>query len=115
MAKWIPHRHDGDQTPIEVQKFKHWIGTQEHWFCVHKSLNLSSVGSYTVSDWASGYRVVNIDFITLQACQGRVKDAAKLTITKLVERHGESRVLEVLRVAPARKKDLPKAVADATI
>ena len=112
--KWIPHRENGDQTPIEVQKFKHWVGVYEHWFCVHHNLNGAHFG-YVVSDWDSGYRVQNIDFITLQACQGRVKDAARMTLNKLIERAGESRVLEVLRKAPKREKNLPKAVAHATI
>ena len=114
MAKWIPHRTDGDQTPIVVQKFKHWVGTQEHWFCVHHNLNGAAFG-YVVSDWDSGYRVANIDFITLQACRGDAKGAARLTLNKLIERAGESRVLEVLRSAPKRAKNLPKAVASATI
>lgn len=112
--KWIPHRESGDQTPIEVQKFKHWIGTQEHWFCVHQNLNGAAFG-FVVSDWASGYRVVSIDFSTLQACLGDKKGAARLALNKLVERVGESRVLEVLRKAPARKKVLSEAVAPATI
>lgn len=101
--KWIPRRTDGDQTPIEVQKFKHRIGNVEHWFCAHHNLNGAAFG-YVVSDWDSGYRVADIDFITLQACQGRVRDAARLTLNKLVERVGESRVLEVLRSAPKRAK-----------
>jgi hypothetical protein len=100
MAKWIPHRTDGNQTPIIVQKFKHWIGTQEHWFCVHESLEM--IGRYTVSDWTSGRRVQHIDHITLAACRGNAKDAARLTLNKLIEHHGESRVLAVLRSAPQR-------------
>lgn len=106
--KWIPRRINGDQTPIEVQKFKHWIGNVEHWFCVHKNLNGAAFG-YVVSDWDSGYHVADIDSITLQACQGRVKDAARLTLDKLVGRVGESRVLEALRSAPkrAKKKKVP--------
>jgi hypothetical protein len=99
--KWVPQREDGDQTPIQVQKFKHWIGTQEHWFCVHGSLEY--LGQYTVSDWDSGFLVKDIDHMTLAACRGNVKDAARLTLKKLVERVGESRVLEVLRNAQKRK------------
>lgn len=113
MAKWIPHRQNGDQTPIEAKKFKHWIGTREHWFCVHESLEM--IGRYTVSDWDSGYRVAEVQYMTLQACRGDAKDAARLTLNKLVERVGESRVLEVLRSAPKRLKNFPKAVAAATI
>lgn len=111
--KWIPHRTTGDQTPIEVKKFKHWIGTQEHWFCVHESLEM--IGRYTVSDWASGYRVADIDYMTLATCRGDSKGAARLTLNKLVERVGESRVLEKLLAAPKREKVLSKAVAAATI
>lgn len=100
MAQWIPHRADGDQTPIEAKKFKHWVGTQEHWFCVHRSVNL--LGQWTVSDWASGYRVQDVAYLTLAACRNDPKDAARLTINKLVERVGESKVLEALRKAPTR-------------
>lgn len=114
MAKWIPHRLDGDQTPIEVQKFKHWIGPYEHWFCVHKNLNGAAFG-FVVSDWDSGYRVAHIDYTTLAACQNNKKDAARLTLNHLIKRHGESRVLELLRKAPKRDKNFPKAVASATI
>lgn len=111
--KWIPHRQDGDQTPIEARKFKHWIGTQEHWFCWHESLN--HVNGWTVSDWASGYRVADFSAFQVLACRGDKKAAARLALNRLVERVGEGRVLEVLRNAPARKKVFPKAVADATI
>lgn len=100
MAKWIPHRNNGDQTPIIVQKFKHWVGTQEHWFCVHESLEM--IGQYTVSDWHSGYRVQNIEYMTLAACRGDAKAAARQTLNRLIGRLGESRVLDVLRSAPAR-------------
>lgn len=99
--KFIPHRTDGDQTPIEAKKFKHWVGTQEHWFCVHQSLDGAAFG-YVVSDWTSGRRVNHIDFITLQSCKGDIKDAARMTLNKLIEKHGESRVLAVLRGAPQR-------------
>lgn len=114
MAKWIPHRNDGDQTPIQVQKFKHWVGPYEHWFCVHENLNGASFG-YTVSDWDSGYRVVDVRYSALAACRGNKKDAARMELNKLIERAGESRVLEVLRNAPKREKVLSKAVAGATI
>lgn len=100
MAKWIPHRHSGDTTPIDARKFKHWIGTQEHWFCVHESLNLT--GLYTVSDWASGYRVTDIPCSTLAVCQGDTKDAARNALNQLLASHGEARVLSVLRSAPTR-------------
>jgi hypothetical protein len=111
--KWIPHRHDGDQTPIIVIKFKHWIGTQQHWFCVHESLEF--IGRYTVSDWASGYRVMDIEYMTMVAARGDLKAAARNSLNKLIERAGESRVLEVLRKAPERNKNFPNAVAAATI
>lgn len=112
--KWIPRRNDGDQTPIEARKFKHWIGTQEHWFCVHESLDL--IGAYTVSDWTSGMRVAAIEHMTLAACRGDAKDAARLTLNKLVERLGESRVLNTLRNAPARSAPAtPAPVAPATL
>jgi hypothetical protein len=111
--KWIPHRNDGDQTPIEAQKFKHWVGTQEHWFCVHASLEM--IGQLTVSHWSSGYRVAHGPAMLLISCNGDAKAAARLTITKLVEMHGEGLVHRKLANAPARKKDLPKAVAAATI
>ena len=101
MAKWIPFRVDGDTTPIDAQKFKHWVGTQEHWFCVHPSLEAHRPG-YTVSDWNSGRRVNWVDPLTLAACRGNPKDAARLTLNKLIEQHGESRVLAVLRSAPQR-------------
>jgi hypothetical protein len=101
-VKWIPHRTDGDQTPIEAKKFKHWIGTQEHWFCVHESLD--HIGQWTVSDWASGRGVRHIEHLTLAACRNNPKDAARLTLNKLIEQHGESRVLAVLRSAPQRTK-----------
>lgn len=114
MTKWIPNRESGDQTPIKVQKFKHWIGTQEHWFCVHQNLNGPAFG-FVVSDWDSGYRVASIGYTALAACQGNEKNAARLVLNQLIERAGESRVLEVLRNAPPRKKDFPEAVADATI
>lgn len=114
MAKWIPRRESGDQAPIEVQKFKHWIGTQEHWFCVHENLNGAAFG-FVVSDWASGFRVVEIPYTTLAACEGRKMAAGRLALNKLIERVGESRVLEVLKNAPPRKKVLSKAVANATI
>jgi hypothetical protein len=111
--KWIPHRNNGDQTPIEVQKFKHWIGTQEHWFCVHKSLEM--LGRYDVSDWASGYRVAPVGHLNMSAARNDAKAAARLTLNDLIERLGESKVQEVLRNAPKREKVLPNAVADATI
>jgi hypothetical protein len=113
MAKWIPHRHDGDQTPIEAKRFAHYVGTIQHWFAVHK--NMEGGHGYTVSHWDSGYRVAHVPAMLLISCNGDAKAAAKLTITKLVEQHGESRVHRSLAGAPARKKDLPKAVADATI
>lgn len=100
MAKWIPHRNNGDQTPIDAQKFKHWIGTQEHWFCAHKSLNF--IGQYTVSDWASGYLVTDIPCATLAFCLGDTKKAARMALNQLLALHGESRVLSVLRGAPKR-------------
>lgn len=100
MASWIPHRTDGDKTPIIVVKFKHWVGTQQHWFCAHESLEF--IGKYTVSDWASGYRVIDIDYMTLAAARGDLKDAARTSLNKLIEHAGESRVLEVLRNAPTR-------------
>lgn len=98
--KFIPYRTDGDKTPIEAKKFKHRIGDQEHWFCVHESIEYYN--RWAVSDWASGYRVQYIDFLTLQACRGDVKAAARMTLDKLVERLGASRVLEVLRNVPKR-------------
>jgi hypothetical protein len=51
----------------------------------------------------------------LISCNGKAKDAAKLTLTKLVERVGESLVHRKLTDAPKRKKDFPTAVASATI
>jgi len=111
--KWIPHRHDGDQTPIEAQKFKHWVGTQEHWFCVHASLEM--IGQLTVSHWSSGYKVAVVSHLNLMAARNDAKAAARMTLNGLVERVGESKVQEVLRNAPEREKVLPKAVAAATI
>jgi hypothetical protein len=100
MAKWVPYRHSGDQTPIDARKFKHCIGTQEHWFCVHESLNY--IGLRTVSDWASGYRVTDIPCATLAVCRGDTKKAARMALNQLLALHGESRVLSVLRGAPKR-------------
>lgn len=111
--KWIPHRHDGDQTPIEARKFKHWIGVYEHWFALHPSLN--NVTGYDVSDWDSGMRVTSVPAMFLITCKGDEKDAARLALNKLIELHGESKVHDKLKNAPARKKVFPKAVADATI
>lgn len=111
--KWIPYRQDGDQTPIEAKRFAHYIGTIQHWFCWHESLN--HVNGWTVSDWDSGYKVVDFSAFEVMACRGDKKDAARLVLNRLIERAGESRVLEVLRNAPARKKVFPKAVAAATI
>jgi hypothetical protein len=111
--KWIPHRDNGDQTPVDAQKFKHWIGTQAHWFCVHESL--SFIGQFTVSDYFSGFKVADVPYTTLIACRGDSKAAARLTLNRLVERAGESRVLEVLNKAPTRAKILPKTVASATL
>lgn len=101
MAKWIPHRIDGDKTPIIVTKFKHWIGpSHQHWFCVHESLEF--IGRYVVSDWASGYRVLDIDYMTLAAARGDLKAAARATLNTLIEHKGESFVLERLLNAPKR-------------
>ncbi len=111
--KWVPHRINGDQTPIEAKKFKHWVGTQEHWFCVHESLEM--IGRYDVSDWVSGYRVLSIPYMTLAACRTDAKAAARLALNNLIERHGESHVLEVLRTAPKREKVSSNAVAAATL
>ena len=111
--KWIPHRNDGDQTPIEAKRFAHYIGTSQHWFAVHE--NLENGRGYTVSHWDSGYRVAHVPAMLLISCNGDAKAAARLTITKLVEMHGEGLVHRKLANAPARKKDLPKAVAAATI
>ena len=111
--KWIPHRHDGDQTPIEAKRFAHYIGTIQHWFALHE--NIEGGHGWTVSHWDSGYRVLHVPNITLMACPGREKDAAKLALNNLVELHGESLVHRKLMAAPDRKKVLSKAVADATI
>jgi hypothetical protein len=111
--KWIPHRHDGDQTPIEAKRFAHYIGTIQHWFAVHE--NLEGGHGYTVSHWDSGYRIAHVPAMLLISCNGKAKDAAKLTLTKLVERVGESLVHRKLTDAPKRKKDFPTAVAAATI
>lgn len=102
---FIPNRADGDKTPIEAKKFKHWIGNVEHWFCVHESLNF--IGQWTVSDWDSGYRVTDVPYMNLIACLNDTKAAAKMTIDKLIDTRGEGRVLQVLRNAPKRKKATP--------
>lgn len=111
--KWTPHRTNGDQTAIEARKFKHYIGTQPHWFCVHESLD--RIGQMIVSDWASGFSIAAIPHSTIMACRCDSKAAARLTLNRLVERVGESRVLEVLRNAPPRSKVLPETVASATL
>ena len=113
MAKWIPHRLSGDQTPIEARKFKHWIGVYEHWFALHSSLN--NVTGYDVSDWDSGLLVTNVPHMFLITCKGDAKDAARLARNKLVERYGESKVHDKLKNAPKREKVLSKAVASATL
>jgi hypothetical protein len=101
-VKFIPHRNGGDSTPIEAKKFKHWIGTVEHWFCVHESLDM--IGKYTVSDWDSGYKVMDVPYQYLMVCLNDTKAAARLTLNRLIESRGESRVLEVLRNAPKKAK-----------
>lgn len=112
--KWIPKRETGDQTPIEATRFSHYVGTIQHWFCFHENLNGAAFG-WVVSDWDSGLRVSNIEYITLAACQGNKKDAARMTLNKLIERVGESVVLQKLNAAPKREKVFSKAVASATL
>lgn len=110
--KWIPHRHDGDTTPIDAQRFAHYIGTIAHDFAVHQSLDAPG---YAVSHWDSGRRVAYIPDVTLSCCSGNAVDAARIVLSQLVTRFGESRVHLVLASAPAREKISPKAVACATI
>jgi hypothetical protein len=100
MANWIPHRPSGDETPIEARRFKHYVDSKEHWFCVHESLN--HIGQYTVSDWASGYRVADIPCAILAARRNDTKDAARATIDQLIAKHGASRVAAILHSAPKR-------------
>jgi hypothetical protein len=100
MQMWIPHRKDGDQTPIEARKFSHYVGQVRHWFCFHESLE--HVNEWTVSHFESGWKVTTFNSITLMACRSDKRDAARMALNKLIERVGESKVAGVLNSAPAR-------------
>lgn len=101
-SKFYPMTANGiSLTPISAKKFKHWIGTQEVWFCVHESLE--HINQWTVSHWDSGYKVRHINYLTLTACRGDAKAAARMTINQLVEQLGESKVLSTLNSAPKRE------------
>ncbi len=98
---------DGGRTvyPVDGFKFSAYVDNVRFWFACHQTPG--SAFHYTLAHYATGTRITDVPSITIQACLGDVKGAAKLTLEKFVTSREKGRVYDVLQRAEQNPDKYP--------